>query len=160
MFKCDKDDDIEKFLHKKAVSHIERGICNVYLILDEEKFEHNIIEIIAYFTLSHRSLEFHSNVSKSKIRDVAGFKDKASTPVVLIGQLGKYINGEKKAEISIKEMLEYVFEIIKASSELIPCRVALVECSELIHKLGIYENVGFKLLQQDNEFYQYNKTIS
>lgn len=56
---------------------------------------------------------------------------------MLIGQIGKYINGNQKAEISIDIILKFVFEVIRASSELIPCRVALVECSEAIHKLHI-----------------------
>lgn len=159
MFKCDKDEDIESFIHNKAIDHIERGTCNVFLILDEKKFDNNIIEIVAYFTLSHRSIEFHEDVSNSKIRAVAGFKDRNSTAVVLIGQLGKFMNNNFKADISIDTILEYVFEVIRASSELIPCRAVLVECSEIIHNLQIYENVGFKYLQQDGDFYQYYKVL-
>lgn len=159
MFKCDKDEDIETFLHDKAIDHIERGTCNVFLILDEEKFDNNIIKIIAYFTLSHRSIEFHEGVSNTKVRAVAGFKGKTSTAVVLIGQIGKYMSGELNSFISIDEILDYAFEVIRASSELIPCRAALVECSETIHNLQIYEKAGFKFLQQDREFYQYYKII-
>lgn len=159
MFKCDKDYDIESFLHEKAIRHIERKTCNVYLVLDEDRFDNGEIAIMAYFTLSHRSIEFREDVSKTRIKDVAGFKDRTSTPVVLIGQLGKYISGDYSADISIDEILSYVFEVILAADELIPCRAALVECSEVIHKLQIYENAGFKFLQQDDEFYQYYKVI-
>ena len=159
MFKCDKDEDIESFLHNKAIDHIERGTCSVFLILDEEKFDNNIIDIIAYFTLSHRSVMFHADVSNTKVRAVAGFKGKTSTSVVLIGQIGKFIDGGSKSDITIDAILEYAFEVIRASSELIPCRAALVECSEIIHKLCIYENAGFTFIQHDGEFYQYYKVI-
>lgn len=159
MFKCDKDSDIETFLHDKAINHLERGICNVFLILDEAEFDNNNIKVLAYYTLSHRSVGFHDETSKTKIKDVSGFKDRISTHVVLIGQLGKYISNGNSAELCISDILEFAFETIRASNELIPCRAVLIECSETIHNLQIYENEGFKFLQIDNDFYQYYKIL-
>lgn len=158
-FECKKDLDIESFLHNKAIPHIQRNTCSVYLILDEEKFDEGKINIVAYFTLSARSVRFHENISKSKIKNIAGFKDRTSVPVVLIGQIGKHISNKYTAKISLNEILSYAFEIILAANELIPCRAVLVECSEIIHNHGIYEKAGFRFLQKDGDFYQYYRII-
>ncbi len=55
------------------------------------------------------------------------------------------------------EILQYAFEVIEAASSLIPCRIALVECSEEIYRRKLYDNCGFVFLQQDRDFYQYYK---
>lgn len=138
---------------------MDRGICSVFLILDEAEFDNNSIKVLAYYTLSHRNVEFHDETSKTKIKAVSGFKDRTRTHVVLIGQLGKYISNGSSAELCISNILEFAFETIRASNELIPCRAVLIECSEAIHNLQIYENEGFKFLQLDNGFYQYYKIL-
>lgn len=137
----------------------------MYLILDEPSFENGSVKIDAYFTLSHKAL-IPADVSKSKIKDAAGFKDAESIPFVLIGQLGKYIDhhpddGLQKSNVSGATILEYAFEVIRESSELIPCRCVLVECNadKKIHHF--YESNGFSFFQRDGELYQfYKKTIN
>ena len=76
MFKCCQDEDIENFLHEKAIIFDEKNLCRVYLILDEEKFENGEIFIVAYFTLSQRSIIFSSDVSKTTIKSITKFKDR------------------------------------------------------------------------------------
>lgn len=164
MFKCSRDQDIEYFIKNKAIEFIHKDICRVYLILNEEEFDKNNIAIEAYFTLSLKALCFDDNVSRETKRKITGFKDRRITEFVLIGQIGKNdcINvNEKniKPEICLKEILNYAFEVILSINDLVPCKVALVECSETIHKRGLYEKEGFKLLQKDNEYYQYYKKL-
>lgn len=159
LFRCTDDPDIESFLHNKAISHTDRGICNVFLILDEDCFDKDIIKIIAYFTLSHRSVIFCECVSNNRIRKITGFPKKDSTSVVLIGQIGKFIHENYRADISLQEILDYAYEIVRASSEFIPCRAILVECSETIYNLHLYEQAGFSFLQQDGDYYQYYDVI-
>lgn len=159
LFKCDKDSDIEEFLHSKAVDFIAKDICQVYLILDEDAFDSDIIKVEGYFTLSHRALRFNEDVSKTKRKNITGFKDREITEFVLIGQIEKYISAERHSDLSLNEILAYAFEVIEAASSLIPCRIALVECSEEIYKRKLYDNCGFVFLQQDRDFYQYYKLI-
>lgn len=164
MFKCHKDSDIEEFLHNKAIDFMDRGICRVYLILNEEEFDKQNIKIEAYFTLSLRALKFEGEVSKTTRKKLTGFKDRELMEFVLIGQLGKYIEEKQageicKSKIKLSEILDYIFEVINSVNELVPCNVALIECSEAIHNKGLYQNEGFSLLQADNDFYQYYKKI-
>lgn len=158
-FRCCLDEDIESFLWNKAIPFFERGLCAVYLLLGEEAFESGKLKIDGYFTLSHKSL-VPATVSKTKVKSAAGRKDAKSIHFVLIGQLGKYmertgVDGRDQADISAKEILDCAFEVIRASSRLIPCRCALVECSAepKLHKL--YKDYGFIEFQFDGEHDQF-----
>lgn len=164
-FRCCKDNDIETFLRKNAFEFINRGWCSVYLIVDEAAFDAGEIKIDAYFTLSHKSL-IPENVSKSKIKSASGDKDSKSLHFVLIGQLGKYVEKlpdgtELRAEIASGEILDYAFEVIRASNSLIPCRCALVECSEEPKVQKEYTDYEFKFFQYDRDggHYQFYKRI-
>ena len=162
-FRCYKDEDIETFLRYKAFTYIERDWCSIYLILDEIAFDSGKIEIEAYFTLSHKSLIARS-ASRSQVKSVAGFKNAEAIHFVLIGQLGKYMeqkNGKPVAyaDITAAEILDYAFEVIHSSSNLIPCRCALVECSENPKVQKIYTDYDFTFFQFDGEHYQFYKRL-
>ena len=157
------DEDIENFLRQKAIQYIQRNWCAVYLIVDEQEFDSGRIKVDAYFTLSHKTL-IPSAASKTTVKNASGFKEAESVHFVLIGQLGKHIeqleNGELRApDISSHEILDDAFEIIRASSALIPCRCVLVECSDnkKVHK--VYTDYQFKKFQFDGEHHQFYKQI-
>ena len=162
-FRCCKDDDIEQFLRIRACQFLERGWCSVYLILDEDAFNKGKLKIDAYFTLSHKAL-IPETVSKNKLKDAAGFKDAGSVHFVLIGQLGKYIEQLEDGSISSssitsEEILDDAFEVILASSNLIPCRCVLVECNENEKVQKVYTDYGFSPFQYDGGHYQFYKHI-
>ena len=161
LFRCCQDEDVESFLRTKALKYETENICRVYLILNEERFDSGILDIIAYFTLSQRSLGFSPDVSKTTIKKIARYKDRIVSEFILIGQLGKYKSNERTAEISINEIMDYILEIVCSIEQYIPCRSLLIECSESVHKKGIYEKCKypFKLLQYDNGFYQYYRIL-
>lgn len=150
-------------MRKKAVSFLQRGWCSVYLLVDEREFEEGHIKIEAYFTLSHKTL-IPADATKARIKDAAGFKGSQSLHFVLIGQFGKYIEQSEDGKIvssslSSKEILDNAFEVIRASSSLIPCRCVLVECSdnEKVHK--VYQNYQFKFFQNDGDHYQFYRRL-
>lgn len=162
-FRCCKDMDIETFLRHKALQYLERGWCSIYLILDRDAFVAGDVKIEAYFTLSHKAL-IPEHAPKTRVKDADGLRKEGSVHFVLIGHLGKYIEeladgNVLSAEITAAEILDYAFEVMRASSSLIPCRCALVECGdeEKIHK--VYTNYGFKKFQYDGEHHQFYKRI-
>lgn len=163
-FRCYKDEDIEKFLRTQAFDFLDHQLCSIYLLVDEQLFDDGMVKIDAYFTLSHKTL-ISEGISKRKIQKVTGgIKDATSLHFVLIGQLGKYMKLLKNnvvisADISASEILDCAFEIIYASSNLIPCRFALVECKDDPKVRNIYEDYGFTLFQYDGKYYQYYKKI-
>lgn len=162
-FHCCLDEDIENFLQEKAVEFLKRNWCSVYLMVDEQAFDQGHLKIDGYFTLSHKTL-IPTAASKTSVKDASGFKNARSMHVVLIGQLGKNMerlaSGEiVSAPISAKEILDQAFEVIRASSALIPCRCVLVECSanQKVHK--VYRDYHFKFFQFDGEHYQFYKQV-
>ena len=54
---------------------------------------------------------------------------------------------------------EDAFEIIRASSALIPCRCVLVECSENPKVQKVYKDYHFSEFQYDGEHYQFYKRL-
>lgn len=164
MFRCAQDDDIASFLPNKAIDFLHRGLCSVYLILEEESFLQGKLSIEAYFTLSHKTLCVPEGMSKSKIKEIDGFKTATSLHFVLIGQLGKYILQKEdgtyiRSPITSKEILDYAFEVIYASSALIPCKCVLVECSDEEKVKKAYEDYKFKFFQNDGKHNQYYKVL-
>ena len=163
-FRCCKDDDIETFLRQKAFDFIDKSLCSVYLILDEDKFDEGLLVVDAFFTLSHKSL-ISNGISKTKIQRISGgFKHAEALHFVLIGQLGKHIYRQKDGEynsanISSAEILDFAFDIIKASSNLIPCRFVLIECSKNEKVQKVYTDYGFQLLQEDDPHDQFFKAL-
>lgn len=163
-FKCSQDLDIENFLHTNALYFLERGLCSVYLLLNEDAFLNGKLKIEAYFTLSHKTMCVTSEMTKTKVKEINGFKTVESLHFVLIGQLGKYIiknddNVYMRSEITSKEILDHAFEVIYSSSNLIPCRCVLVECNDEEKVKKTYENNGFKFFQNDGEHNQYYKVL-
>lgn len=164
-FRCCLDEDIEDFLRHKAIQFLERGWCSVYLIVDGDSFANGKIDIVAYFTLSHKAI-ISQFASKTAIRKTSGFKDSEVISFVLIGHLGKYKKREDfdhskvvSVSISICEILDFAFEVIKESSNLIPCRCVLVECSDNQKVQFGYKKYGFKDFQFDGSHYQLYKEI-
>ena len=152
-------------MRKKAFQFLEKGWCAIYLILDEEEFEKGHLKIEAYFTLSHKSLILPEDISKSKIKKLTnGLSNVGSIHFVLIGQLGKYIEmiGEDSLHLSpitSTEILDYAFEIVRASSSLIPCKIVLVECNKKKKVQKVYIDYGFKKFQFDGRHYQFYKQL-
>ena len=158
-FKCNIDDDIETFLQEKAIPFVDKKICSVYLILDQEKFRNRRIEIEGYFTLSLSAVVFSNETSKSSIQRITGYRDRIAHEFILLGQIGKYISGDIKSNISLGEILQLAYNVIQEINEYIPCNTALVECSEAIMEKQLYDKQGFKLFQFDRGLYQYYKIL-
>lgn len=159
LFHCIQDKDIELFLHNKATDFSNRGWCSVYLLLNEEQFNAGKIKIEAYFTLSHKSMVADAeHMSNSTIKRYGGMKNATTFDFVLIGQLGKHIDENERSKISGNEILDEAFDVIRQASDLIPCKYALVECSNEKKVRDFYENYNFNFFQKD-ELNQYTKKI-
>lgn len=79
-------------------------------------------------------------------------------PVILIGQLGKYIDSNIESEVTSSTLLDRALEIINQVNERIPLNCVLVECKD-VEKIGnIYIQCGFNKLQK-NDYVQYFKII-
>jgi len=174
-FRNTKDEDIENFLRCKAELFERRHWCATYLLIDAEKLANNELFIEGYFTLSNSLLHVSKDLSISKTftkKLFDGLDGGASnTHVVLIGQLGKYIDESSNPPVygktSMKELLDEAVLIVQQINEKIPSRKILLECKEAEIeatdemrqkrlKLHLqYQNYGFKMLCKRNHWVQY-----
>lgn len=163
-FSCDLDNDINNFLQEKAIDFLNRKLCSTYLLLNEEEFHQGKLKIEAYFTLSHKAMLVPSNISKTIIQEISGFKNKSIIQFVLIGQLGKFIKENadgtcEKSQIQLNQILDSAFEVMNEASDIIPVRCVLIECNDFIRTKQIYDKYGFKYIGMDKNLHQYFKKL-
>lgn len=163
-FHCFLDEDIEKFLREKAIDFEKRKWCRTYLILNENDFANGIINVEAYFTLSHKTIVPNTSVSNSTKRKIGRGIKSELIQMVLIGQLGKYnmlTPSEEKvsSKVTSKKILDLAFEIIQKADELIPCPAVLVECNHNPNVQKVYIDYGFKQFQEGTILDQFYKLI-
>lgn len=160
-FRNSKNNEIEEFLQEKAMLYESRRLCTTYIFADKEMLEKKQLKVEGYFTLSHKILELSSSISKNKKKKLFhGFSESSNAvPVILIGQLGKYIDEEHNVygKVSGKELLDEAFAIITQASDKIVCTCVMLECENAnnakLHEF--YKNYGFEALQQRDKYIQY-----
>jgi hypothetical protein len=144
-FRC-RDKGVESFLHNSAFNFENRNFARTYLLLNEDEYIENNIDIFAYFTLSIKAMEFLPNVSRRKIQRIDGFsKNASSVGAVLIGQLGKDIR--HKANISGEEIMSFALDYIYDVFNTAACRITFLECEPIEKLVHFYESCGFEPLQ-------------
>ena len=143
-FTC-KDKDVEHFLKNTAT---EFEICKksrTYLIMDEDKFYTKNFVILAYFTLSLKTLSFRDNVLKRKIKNIDGFsKDIRETAAILIGQFGK--DEIESQNICGSILFQLCLKTIYQIHNLAGGRIVLLECQNIEKIRAFYEKNEFHLL--------------
>jgi hypothetical protein len=140
-FAC-KDKDVEYFLKSKAFEFEKRDKSRTYLVINDAR------NLVAYFTLSLKSLEFRDNLSKGKIKDVDGFsKEVKGVAIALIGQFGKDERTAK--DVPGKDLLDLCMDKIRQVHTLIGGRYVLIECRDIGKVTEFYRGNGFELLQAD-----------
>jgi hypothetical protein len=126
----------------------KRSKSRTYLFVDEEALANQQVIIIAYFTISLKTLFIGSDISKTKIKQLDGLFNKATNvSAYLIGQLGK--NDLYKTEITGKEIIDYAINILEQVQELVGGRFVLIECLDKPKLIEFYTNNGFMVLQKD-----------
>jgi hypothetical protein len=144
-FSC-KDKNVEDFLKTKAFDFDKRNVARTYLLVDSDRVGSVIPEIMAYFTLSIKSLTFQGKVSKTMIKEIDGFSKQAdSVGSVLIGQLGKdVIHGD---QISGKTILDIAIKVIYTIFDSAGCRITFLECLPIEKVIAFYRSNQFVSLQ-------------
>lgn len=175
-FRNSRDLDIQKFLNEDAVTFEDRRWCSTYVMLDEEMFaSHQELHIEGYFTLSNKVVRLQDGVSNNQRKKLNGGTAKAGNFIhaILIGQLGKYIDEDEKtiSSLSANQLLDEAFELIGEVNERIATRVVILECrrsletdaKEMVEKRQnlhkLYQDYGFKVLQERKDLKQYFKII-
>lgn len=143
-FHCSRNLDVENFLHNKAIRFEKADAARTYLIFD------NNFRILAYFSLTFKTVEFN-NISKTLNKKLTGgFSDNNSVKVFLIGQIGK--NDIQNNPIKLSDILDIIFQKIQQATRLISGRVVVLECENNLKLISLYERHGFSVIETlDNQ---------
>ena len=149
-------------MNDKAITFEKREWCSVYLLVNKDLLRQGKVKIDAYFTLSNQVLRFSDSVSKNKKKKYANgiIPKNDSIPVILIGQIGKYIAKDEVAPIKMEDILSIAEDVIVSVKEKIVCSHILVECkSQNTKLLQKYQKNGFEVLQEIDGYVQLIKKI-
>ena len=154
-FSCVYDEDIQNFLHNRAVDFELLSKSRTYLIIDKEQFQKPGIKldeltIYGYISLAVKVFTVPETTSNRQRQQLDGFSAKehgkqiSNFPCYLIGQLARNSNVPKDS-ISGAELLNFAYDIIAISVDAVGGRNILVEC---------HNNKKLVQFYLDNEFYK------
>ena len=161
-FSCAYDEDIQNFLHNRAIDFENLLKSRTYLVVDEEQFENpafslDKLTIYGYISLAVKVFTVPETTSNRQRQQLDGFSAKehgkqiSNFPCYLIGQLARNSNVPKDS-ISGAELLNFAYDIIAISVDAVGGRNILVECHNNKKLLQFYlDNEFYKISQMPNE---------
>lgn len=141
-----KNDDVTRFLKKDAIAYNKTNRAKTFLLFDDESYD-----LLGYFTLAVKSVDFCDTVVKSTKNKIAGHNtDDDFAIFYLIGQLGRDKNLSKKGFGSI--LLDTAISYLAMVQPIIGLRYCLVETEKSKQNEAViqfYLHNNFKCLQID-----------
>lgn len=148
-FSCQREEDLEDFLIRKAITYEKADIGKTYLCVDKERLDGGEFIVLAYFTLAQRAVDI-SDLPKKRKRKVLGEypgRDQIKTvSAFLIGQLGRGDDCSKE-ELSGQQILNECYHAISLAARIVGGKLVILECREYMFD-KFYEKQGFKKLYE------------
>lgn len=150
-FSCEKDSDIEYFLHERAIEFENLSKSRTYLICDELQLKSRSIDnvdIYGYISIALKILTIPDEISNRKRKELDGLSAKihgrqiSDFPCYLIGQLSKNSN-LKYNPITGTDLISYASDIIATSVDAVGGRFMMIECRDNEHLISFYQNNYF-----------------
>ena len=142
-----KNSDVVSYLKTKAFEHEKRNASRSFLHFSDNG------ELLGYFTLCVKNLDFTQAVNATTKRKINGFKSDVNSAVVfLIGQLGRDINRSEQGYGD--ELLQIALKYLFTAQAIVGIRYCLVETenSQSNEKvINFYIKHGFSFLQVDKD---------
>ena len=153
-FSCAQDEDIENFLHNRAVEFENLSKARTYLICDEEQmlakdFCLDQLTIYGYVSIALKSLSVPDEMSNRKRKELDGLSAKIHGEQIkdfscyLIGQLSRNSNVAHDS-ISGADLLQAAYDVIAAAVDAVGGRYVMIECHEDEKLMGFYSANGFE----------------
>lgn len=154
-FDCAYNEDVNYFLHEKAIEFTKRGFSTTYLVFLSFRGEP---ALVGYFAIAMKSIDFYklsgfNSRYKNKITTYATYDQrlkKHTLPVYLIGQLGKNYNAvdEVLSLFSGEQLLRLACDRVKFIQSLSSGRFVYLECEDTPALLKFYEGNGFRVFDK------------
>lgn len=149
-FSCEKDEDIEYFLHNRSIEFEKLSKARTYLVLDKKQLENKEkpLMVYGYISIALKILSVPQDMSNRMRKELDGFSAKihgeqiGDFPCYLIGQLSK--NSNIKSEgISGKQLIDFASDIIATSVEAVGGRYMMIECRDEEKLIQFYKDNYF-----------------
>lgn len=145
--KSDVPNDIEFFLHEKAIQFEKSAIASTYLVFEEGT---NIL--VGFFslankplTMSKKNFESLSNTQRNRLKQYGRkIEHKFQINSYLIGQLGKNFSKEAEGKISGADLLTLAYDKVAEASAIIHAKYVWLECDNNEKLINFYSSFGFK----------------
>ena len=139
--------DIESFLHEKAIQFEKSAIATTYLVFEKETYI-----LVGLFSLANKPLTMSkknfqglSNTQRNKLRQYGrDIGNKFQINSYLIGQLGKNFSEEASKKITGSDLLTLAFDKVAEASNIIRAKYVWLECENSSKLIEFYKSFGFK----------------
>ena len=160
-FSCERDEDIENFLHSRAVEFEKLSKARTYLICDEEQiskeeFYLDQLKIYGYVAIALKILSVSEEWSNRKRKALDGLSAKIHGEPIkdfscyLIGQLSRNSKVSHDS-ISGKDLLQMAYDVIAAAVDAVGGRYMMIECREEKKLVDFYLANGFEEIQRSSD---------
>lgn len=147
-YSCPLNEDIEDFLHNKALVFAKQGLAKTHLVFASYKGD---TVLVGYFALANKTLFIRRSASLSaKLRQrikrfsrVLQDTNSYEISAPLIAQLGKNYANNYDSLITGDELLQIACNKIKDIQLLMGGKIAYLECEDKPRLLQFYERNGF-----------------
>ena len=151
-FSSRKNNNVEDFLHNKAIFFEKSSISTTHLIFD------NNDTLLGYFSVANKSLilpnERFENLSNSKQKKLIQSGQKVGNGFYLVnsyllGQLDKNYSEEinENNQISGMQLLTLAYDTLMEAKKIINVRYVWLECEDTEKLLNFYKTFGFEEIE-------------
>ena len=140
-FRCEKNAEIEHFLHRNAIDFARKRQAITYFVLDGND------DLLAYFALTHKAVKIDgSRLSKTVCRGLDRHAEKEpdgsgyNASAFLIAQFGKNSAYRGGLSFSGNKLMEQAISSLKAAQHLVGGGIVYIECEDVPKLLNFYAN--------------------
>ena len=148
-FRCERNEDVEEFAHRRAVSNELNGSTKTYLVLDGDEFDNERLVVIAFVSIALTSTDY-SEVSleerRSILGSVPGIWVANSFPGYLIAELARCDEVDKDA-INGAMLIRVAEGQIKEAMELVGGGLVYLDCKD--EMVAYYGQFGYEEIYLD-----------
>lgn len=153
-FVCERDEDIEYFLHERAIEFEQLNKTRTYIVLDETQMQNEDISewiILGYFSLALKVLTVPDNYSVRQRKNIDGLNGKihgeiiTDFPCYLLGQFARNDKVDK-TQLTGNALLDMALSVLSGAITAVGGRILMIECQNNISLIKSYKNKGFNLV--------------
>ncbi len=143
-FKCEKDEDIEKFLHSVALDYEASGICRTFFIMCEE----HPGKILGYFSIGLNVMHFDESLKLEDAYDGVNIHENGYRPIYKLYMIGK--DDEFKNVFKMDNIFnDVVLAYFKQAQAIVGGNLLYIDCDPILE--NYYSKLGFEYYDSDSE---------